>query len=45
MRFWTAMSFAFIFTVLECIRCALAGGYDDIPFDCDGAYFACDLDM
>ncbi|TXG52179.1 hypothetical protein EZV62_021348 [Acer yangbiense] len=25
MHFWTAMAFAFLFTVLECIRCALAG--------------------
>lgn len=44
-HFWTAMSFAFIFTVLECIRCALAGMYADVPLVCDAAYFACDLDL
>ncbi|KAI9200326.1 hypothetical protein LWI28_006067 [Acer negundo] len=38
MHFWTAMAFAFLFTVLECIRCALAGMYADIPFVCDAAY-------
>uniref|UniRef100_A0A6N2NJT7 Protein TIC 20 n=1 Tax=Salix viminalis TaxID=40686 RepID=A0A6N2NJT7_SALVM len=25
MHFWTAVAFAYLFTVLECIRCALAG--------------------
>lgn len=38
MHFWTAMAFAYLFTVLECIRCALAGMYSDIPFVCDAAY-------
>ncbi|KAH6791411.1 translocon at the inner envelope membrane of chloroplasts 20 [Perilla frutescens var. frutescens] len=38
MHFWTAMAFAYLFTVLECIRCALAGMYADIPFVCDAAY-------
>lgn len=38
MHFWTAMAFSFLFTVLECIRCALAGMYADIPFVCDAAY-------
>lgn len=38
MHFWTAVAFAFLFTVLECIRCALAGMYADIPFFCDAAY-------
>ncbi|KAL5718424.1 Protein TIC 20-I [Ranunculus cassubicifolius] len=38
MHFWTAISFAYLFTVLECIRCALAGMYADIPFVCDAAY-------
>ncbi|KAK8276660.1 hypothetical protein V6Z12_D10G215100 [Gossypium hirsutum] len=38
MHFWTAVAFAYLFTVLECIRCALAGMYADIPFACDAAY-------
>ncbi|XVF82155.1 hypothetical protein PTKIN_Ptkin16aG0022100 [Pterospermum kingtungense] len=38
MHFWTAVAFAFLFTVLECIRCALAGMYADVPFVCDAAY-------
>ncbi|XP_057807615.1 protein TIC 20-I, chloroplastic-like [Salvia miltiorrhiza] len=38
MHFWTAMAFAYLFTVLECIRCALAGMYSDVPFVCDAAY-------
>lgn len=38
MHFWTAVAFGYLFTVLECIRCALAGMYADIPFVCDAAY-------
>ncbi|KAI9098380.1 hypothetical protein K1719_025005 [Acacia pycnantha] len=38
MHFWTAAAFGFLFTVLECIRCALAGMYADVPFVCDAAY-------
>ncbi|KAE9621331.1 hypothetical protein Lal_00023612 [Lupinus albus] len=38
MHFWTAVSFAYLFTVLESIRCALVGMYADIPFICDAAY-------
>ncbi|KAI4322056.1 hypothetical protein L6164_021779 [Bauhinia variegata] len=38
MHFWTAVSFAHLFTVLECVRCALTGMYADIPFVCDAAY-------
>lgn len=38
MHFWTAFAFAFLFTVLECIRCALAGMYADVPFASDAAY-------
>ncbi|MED6134142.1 Protein TIC 20-I, chloroplastic [Stylosanthes scabra] len=38
MHFWTGVSFAYLFTVLESIRCALAGMYADIPFICDAAY-------
>ncbi|KAG9151342.1 hypothetical protein Leryth_002864 [Lithospermum erythrorhizon] len=32
MHFWTAVAFGYLFTVLESIRCALAGMYADIPF-------------
>lgn len=38
MHFWTGVAFAYLFTVLECLRCALAGMYADIPFLCDAAY-------
>ncbi|KAI0498685.1 hypothetical protein KFK09_019575 [Dendrobium nobile] len=38
MHFWTAIAFAYLFTVLECIRCALAGMYADVPFASDAAY-------
>ncbi|XP_060172040.1 protein TIC 20-I, chloroplastic-like [Lycium barbarum] len=38
MHFWTAVAFAYRFTVLESMRCALAGMYADIPFVCDAAY-------
>ncbi|KAM3747426.1 hypothetical protein ACB098_05G033600 [Castanea mollissima] len=38
MHFWTAVAFAYLFTVLESIRCALAGMYADIPFVYDAAY-------
>nr|AFK44966.1 unknown [Lotus japonicus] len=38
MHFWTAVSFAYLFTVIESIRCAIVGMYADIPFICDAAY-------
>ncbi|CAN1163527.1 Protein TIC 20-I, chloroplastic [Linum perenne] len=38
MHFWTAYAFAHLFTVLECIRCALTGMYADVPFVSDAAY-------
>ncbi|KAL0912028.1 hypothetical protein M5K25_017970 [Dendrobium thyrsiflorum] len=38
MHFWTAIAFAYLFTVLECIRCALGGMYADVPFASDAAY-------
>ncbi|KAJ8459718.1 hypothetical protein OPV22_032644 [Ensete ventricosum] len=38
MHFWTAVAFGYLFTVLECMRCALRGVYADIPFVCDAAY-------
>ncbi|KAL4191507.1 hypothetical protein AMTRI_Chr07g30310 [Amborella trichopoda] len=31
MHFWTAVAFGYLFTVLECIRCMLAGMYADVP--------------
>ncbi|KAG9441242.1 hypothetical protein H6P81_017096 [Aristolochia fimbriata] len=38
MHFWTAVAFAYLFTVLESMKCALTGMYADIPFICDAAY-------
>ncbi|XP_059628825.1 protein TIC 20-I, chloroplastic-like [Cornus florida] len=38
MHFWTAFTFVYLFTVLVCMRCALAGKHADAPFFCDAAY-------
>ncbi|GKU89985.1 hypothetical protein SLEP1_g4050 [Rubroshorea leprosula] len=38
MHFWTIFFFGFLFTVLECMRCALAGMYADVPYVCKAAY-------
>ncbi|XP_020242131.1 protein TIC 20-I, chloroplastic-like [Asparagus officinalis] len=43
-HFWTAVAFAYLFTVLECMRCALGGMYADIPFVCDAAYISIRID-
>ncbi|CAI9754293.1 unnamed protein product [Fraxinus pennsylvanica] len=37
-HFWLATAIAYLFTILECYRCALAGMYADVPFLCDAAY-------
>ncbi|PKA60718.1 Protein TIC 20-I, chloroplastic [Apostasia shenzhenica] len=42
LHFWTATAVAYLFTVLECVRCALAGMYADVPFVGDAAYMQCD---
>ncbi|XP_057470788.1 protein TIC 20, chloroplastic-like [Actinidia eriantha] len=38
MHFWTFFGFAFLFTVIECVRCTLMGKYADVPFVSDAAY-------
>ncbi|XP_059634507.1 protein TIC 20-I, chloroplastic-like [Cornus florida] len=39
MHYWSAVTFVYLFTVLECLRCALSGMYaHKIPFVCDAAY-------
>ncbi|GMI79768.1 translocon at the inner envelope membrane of chloroplasts 20-IV [Hibiscus trionum] len=39
MHFWAAIVVCFIFVLLECVGCALAGKYAaDIPFVSDAAY-------
>ncbi|GLT57988.1 hypothetical protein SLA2020_309170 [Shorea laevis] len=38
MQFWTIFLFGFLFTVLECMRCALVGMYADVPYICKAAY-------
>ncbi|PSS05002.1 Protein TIC 20-I like [Actinidia chinensis var. chinensis] len=38
MHFWTFFGFAFLFTVIECVRCTLVGKYADVPFVSDAAY-------
>eukprot|EP00850_Spirogloea_muscicola_P005512 SM000025S08407 [mRNA] locus=s25:625063:626779:+ [translate_table: standard] len=37
-HWWLAVSFAFIFVVLECMICALRGMYADVPFLSDASY-------
>jgi Tic20 family protein import component len=32
MHFWTVVAFSFLFTVIECMRCAILGMYADVPF-------------
>ncbi|KAM7496970.1 hypothetical protein LguiA_021384 [Lonicera macranthoides] len=38
MHTWTALALGFLFTVLECMRCAILGMYADVPFISDAAY-------
>ncbi|KAL3684240.1 hypothetical protein R1sor_002262 [Riccia sorocarpa] len=37
-HYWLAVSMAFLFIVLDCIRCALSGMYADVPFLSDASY-------
>ncbi|KAG6550648.1 hypothetical protein Mapa_007745 [Marchantia paleacea] len=37
-HYWLAISTAFLFIVLDCIRCALSGMYADVPFLSDASY-------
>ena len=37
-HYWLAVTFAFLFIVLDCIRCALNGMYADVPFLSDASY-------
>eukprot|EP00249_Psilotum_nudum_P032283 c47605_g1_i1 orf=161-997(-) len=36
--YWLAISLAFLFTALECLKCALNGMYADVPFLSDASY-------
>ncbi|KAK8613367.1 hypothetical protein V6N13_101129 [Hibiscus sabdariffa] len=38
MHFWAAIVLCFILVLLECVGCALAGKYPDIPYLSDAAY-------
>ncbi|XP_073004979.1 protein TIC 20-I, chloroplastic-like [Typha latifolia] len=42
---WTAVAFSQMYTVVECMRCALAGIYPDVPFLSDAAYVHSDLKL
>ncbi|GAB4849588.1 Protein TIC 20-I, chloroplastic [Ancistrocladus abbreviatus] len=44
MYYWIAVAFVFLVLGLECIRCALAGMYPDIPFLCEAAYIHTNAD-
>lgn len=37
-HYWLVLAFTFLFTVVECIRCALCGMYADVPFISDASY-------
>ncbi|CAM6104700.1 unnamed protein product [Calypogeia fissa] len=37
-HYWLAVSMAFFFIVVDCIRCALNGMYADVPFLSDASY-------
>ncbi|TVU29256.1 hypothetical protein EJB05_20815 [Eragrostis curvula] len=43
--FWMTMAFIQIFTVVECMRCALAGVYANIPFISHTAFIHSDLNL
>ena len=42
--YWLGIAFAFFFTVIECIRCALNGMYADVPFISDASYMQIPFD-
>ncbi|XP_042491076.1 protein TIC 20-I, chloroplastic-like isoform X2 [Macadamia integrifolia] len=44
MHFWTAAAFAYLFTLVECMRCAFVGMYAEVPFACDAAYIQMSFD-
>ncbi|KAG2659797.1 protein TIC 20-I, chloroplastic-like [Panicum virgatum] len=43
--FWMTMAFIQIFTVVECMRCALSGAYANIPFISHTAFIHSDLNL
>ncbi|KAM3365294.1 hypothetical protein ACQJBY_015191 [Aegilops geniculata] len=43
--FWMAIAFMQIFTVLECMRCALCGMYPNVPFISHTAFIHSDLNL
>ncbi|KAK3127432.1 hypothetical protein QOZ80_7AG0573210 [Eleusine coracana subsp. coracana] len=43
--FWMTMAFIQIFTVLECMRCALNGMYPNVPFISHTAFIHSDLNL
>ncbi|XP_062219135.1 protein TIC 20-I, chloroplastic-like isoform X2 [Phragmites australis] len=43
--FWMTMAFIQIFTVLECMRCALSGVYPNVPFMSHSAFIHSDLNL
>lgn len=43
--FWLAVTFVQLYTVVECMRCALVGKYADVPFVSDSAYLHSDLKL
>ncbi|KAL6634732.1 hypothetical protein ACP70R_027403 [Stipagrostis hirtigluma subsp. patula] len=42
---WMTMAFIQIFTVVECMRCALAGMYPNVPFISHAAFIHSDLNL
>ncbi|KAK9742663.1 hypothetical protein RND81_03G189500 [Saponaria officinalis] len=44
-HFWSVATFLFLVSILECIRCALAGKYAGVPFVKDAAFMHSDLNL
>ncbi|CAI0549873.1 unnamed protein product [Linum tenue] len=38
MYYWAGVGFAYILILVQCVRCALAGGYAHVPFISENAY-------
>nr|CAD1833499.1 unnamed protein product [Ananas comosus var. bracteatus] len=44
-HFWLALAFLQMYTVLDCMRCALSGMYSEVPFLSESAYIHTDLKL
>ncbi|XP_020108515.1 protein TIC 20, chloroplastic-like isoform X1 [Ananas comosus] len=44
-HFWLTLAFLQMYTVLDCMRCALSGMYSEVPFLSESAYIHTDLKL